>query len=333
MMKGSFMNIGDIFENPGIELVSFSNDIVTFRSAQKFTPADRVTFEVAGQNVKIQVEGVSFDEEGSLFSGRALIGKEVLDHHFAQPVSYQQQKRRAPRVPHRMRIVSREIPSFQALSLDFSPLGLRVQLEGAIAEGQTIPLLIDFDWPGQEPLETSARVVWCRRDQNQYLAGLEFIDVNQITGKLIEAFYHEMLSGEVGDVAKAVAHKHRLESTMEPAVSTKKEPSRTKFNISGHIESYAVKADSLRVVLVNEQNRTHLNFSELYFLRDYRGLAGLDVTCAWELSSSPELHEATAHRPRRLMGPAPDLSHLQFMNRTDLVVLELVACPTRIPSE
>ena len=142
-----------------------------------------------------------------------------------------------------------------------------------------------------------------------------------------------MLSGEIGDVKKAFARKHRLESRTEPAVSTKKDPSRTKFNISGHIESYSVKEDNLTVVLVNERSRTHLDFSELYFLGDRRGLAGLDVTCVWELSSSPELHEATAHRPRRLMEPAPDLSHLQFVNRTDLVVLELVACPTRIPSE
>ena len=319
------MHIGDLFENRGIELVSISNDTVTFRSAQQFHPGGRVSFELDGQTVKLLVEEVSPDADGNLFSGRAVVGKEILEGHFPQMHSYQQ-KRRAPRVLHRMKIVSEKLPSFQALSLDFSPLGLRVRLDGALKENQTIPLLIDFDWPGQEALNTSARVVWCRRDQGQYVAGLEFVDVNELTGKLMEAFYQEMVSGEVGEVAKAVAHKHRLESAATEINDTvAEEPARTRLNIRGHLESYSVSGDSVRLVLVEESEPIHFDFNELYFLRDYRGVAGLDIACAWKLSSSRELYEANAHRPRRLLGPTPALSHIQFVNRIGLVVLEIVA--------
>ena len=134
------MHIGDLFENRGIELVSMSNDTVTFRSAQKFHPGGRVSFELDGQTVKLLVEEVSPDGDGNLFSGRAVVGKEILEGHFPQMHSHQQ-KRRAPRVLHRMKIVSEKLPSFQALSLDFSPLGLRIRLDGAIEENQTIPRL------------------------------------------------------------------------------------------------------------------------------------------------------------------------------------------------
>ena len=319
------MHIGDLFENRGIELVSMSNDTVTFRSAQKFHPGGRVSFELDGQTVKLLVEEVSPDGDGNLFSGRAVVGKEILEGHFPQMHSHQQ-KRRAPRVLHRMKIVSEKLPSFQALSLDFSPLGLRIRLDGAIEENQTIPLLIDFDWPGQEALNTSARVVWCRRDQGQYLAGLEFVDVDELTAKLMEAFYQEMVSGEVGEVAKAVAHKHRLESaTSEINETAEEEPARTRLNIRGHLESYSVSGDSVRLILMEEGGPIHVDFNELYFLRDHRGVAGLDVTHTWKLLSSRELYEANAHRPRRLLGPTPALSHIQFVNRIGLVVLEIVA--------
>lgn len=67
-----------------------------------------------------------------------------------------------------MRIMSPALPNLQALSLDFSPLGLRIATQQELQPGSHFSLTIDFDRAGMSPFEgrplawfgaTSTRVI------------------------------------------------------------------------------------------------------------------------------------------------------------------------------
>lgn len=324
------MNIEDFLYTPKIELVSIADEIVTFHSSREFRASDRVRFDVDAKSVKVRVLETRDQTEGQyLYTAEILEGHEHLLSHFGETEPQYTPKRRVQRIPHRMRIISQKFPSFQALSLDFSPLGLKVQVEGPIEQGSVIPLVIDFDWPGQEPIEAWAKVAWCQDNSGKQLAGLEFIDVPALTQEFIQAFYHEMASGEIGNVAKAMAHHKEAMAAVEEA-SAKQTPAKTRLTLSGHIDAYTMEGDRLKLSVINEEERIIWNFSELHFLRDNRGITGLDVVEAWEVFQSAELQAGNAHRPVPLLHPATPLRHIQLINRSRLIVLELVAASSEI---
>lgn len=325
------MNIEDYLYTPKIEIVSLVDDVVTFHSSRKFLTADRVRFEVDGESVKVKVrETHSHSNDEELYVAEVLEGHEALLSHFGEPEPQFTPKRRAERILHRMRIISKNIPSFQAMSLDFSPLGLKIELEGPVEQGSVIPLFIDFDWPGQEPIEAWAKVAWYQENSGQHLAGLELLDVPALTQEFIQAFYNEIASGEVGDVAKAVAHHKQVEAAITKQVPVGVSSNKTRLTLSGHIDAYAMEGDRLKLSVINESERIVWNFSELYFLRDNRGLTGLDVTEAWELFDTAELRAVKSHRPIPLLHPTAPLRHIQLISRKRLIVLELVAASSEL---
>lgn len=319
------MNIEDSPHTPKIELVSFVDELVMFRSRRHLQPSDRVRFEVEGNPVKVRIRETRAESDGrELYLAEVLEGRESLLAHLGGDLPHYTKKRRTERVLHKMRIISQHLPDFQALSLDFSPLGLKIELEGFVERGSVVPLLIDFDWPGQDPIEASAKVIWCEEASDHYLAGLELIDVPESTRELLMAFYSEIVSGEVGDVSKALAH-HRSVAAVEPAPVEQNLPQRDVLVISGHIDGYAVEGDCLKLTVSNENGRADWKFSQLCFLRDHRALSGVDVAEAWEVFDTEELRAANRHRRIPLLKPADPIRHIQFLSWSKLIILEVVA--------
>lgn len=324
------MNFEDFLETPKIELLALNEHIVTFKSSRQFVAQNRVKFEIEGHPVKVKVEEVRTGTDAEkYYLGEILEGAEYLEAHFSSSeIPVHEQKRRIPRIPHRMRILSQRLPNFQALSLDFSPLGLKVQLEGPVEVGSVIPLLVDFDWPGQEPIQTWAKVSWVRAESGHHIAGLEFVDVGALTREFLQAFYSEMVSGDPGDVVKAVAHQRELAEA--GSLSLKAPATKSLLAVSGHLEGYQVAGDRLQITLCDGASKTVWNFTDLGFLSDLRSLSGLEVSEAWELNESEEKRKASSSRPVPLLRTATPLRHIQLVNRNGLVVLELVAASSEL---
>lgn len=237
----------------------------------------------------------------------------------------QPRKRRVRRAGYRFRVFSHQLPGFQAEAVDFSPLGLRIELDSPVEIHSILALLADFQWPGMESttIQLHGKVVWCQYGGNRYQVGIEFLRIGDHTEELLRACYREVSSGLRSGVPAAAAKRHsRLHTMSQESNSAQSFPIKIR-RAHGCLEAYSIKGDQLRVSLTSESGRDTWVFSDLRFLRDQRGLSGLEVVATWEICESPELSLAKSIGGRALK--QEPLKHIKFVSRNEIVILELVA--------
>lgn len=80
-------------------------------------------------------------------------------------------ERRGQRRPVSIRVRSRELPDFQATSVDVSLYGIQLMAAAPLPVGRTLPL--ELELRGEAPIECRATVRWSRLT-SPFLVGLEF---------------------------------------------------------------------------------------------------------------------------------------------------------------
>ena len=86
-------------------------------------------------------------------------------------------KRAQPRQNTRFRVLSRGLPNYRAVSLDFSQSGIQLETEAAMTSGQELVLDMEFDREDLSDFSCPARVVWSAPDRGRdtyFRTGLAF---------------------------------------------------------------------------------------------------------------------------------------------------------------
>lgn len=146
-------------------------DLLTFCLPNEVRPGDNLRVSVEEQALDLEVETCRLvGEEEFLVTARAPMPLDgVLD---SSPVLG---TRSQARVDERLRVMSPELPDYQALTLDISNGGLRLDVSESLEPGELLALSISF--PGYEgDVDCEVQVLWCRSEGNRWATGCRFTD-------------------------------------------------------------------------------------------------------------------------------------------------------------
>ncbi len=108
--------------------------------------------------------------------------------------------RRSPRLPITLRVMSRDLPGYGAVTLDLSLHGVRLSTGGNCAVGTYVRLILELDVGSLPPkAEVNGKVIWCRADGNSknHFLGVEFCDLDAPTIELLNK-YNKVLNSRLG---------------------------------------------------------------------------------------------------------------------------------------
>lgn len=111
--------------------------------------------------------------------------------------------RRAPRYNWSIRVLSKDLPGFRAISLDFNRLGLKLSTEGPLDEGRVITMMLEIETAKTRELLCQGLVRWVRElSRRKYEVGIEFTELEEAVARELENFETFLADRQTGDVAK-----------------------------------------------------------------------------------------------------------------------------------
>jgi hypothetical protein len=111
--------------------------------------------------------------------------------------------RRAPRYQWSIRILSKDLPGFRAISLDFNRLGVKISTEGEVEEKKIITMMLELETAKNRELLCQGKVHWCKEvGRRKYEVGIEFSELDQEVAQELESFESFLAERQAGDVSK-----------------------------------------------------------------------------------------------------------------------------------
>lgn len=210
--------VGGILSPETVAFIDLDNGILTFFSQSKKTPGARIKVRFALPDNKpskidlpLQVTTCrpNASTKGFICVGALVVpeenlaGIEDLLRSYGVRADLGQQGRRSVRLPISLRVMSRELPGFGAVTNDLSLHGVRLTCHGAVRQGTAVFLNMESDVASVQSLTAKARCIWSReltQSKGQHLAGFEFFDLTPAQLDNLEKF-HKSLAGRLkGDV-------------------------------------------------------------------------------------------------------------------------------------
>ena len=109
--------------------------------------------------------------------------------------------RRRPRHRLSLRLLSKDLPGFKALSVDYNALGLQIQSEGEMPKDKIIALKIELEGGNMPRVLCQAKVCWCTQvERKRYMIGLEFINLPPEIEQELEDFEKLLITRERSDI-------------------------------------------------------------------------------------------------------------------------------------
>lgn len=144
-----------------------------------------------GETYSVSLDGVSFrfraEHVRQLPDGEYLIVGNPLQRVPERVLHALNGKRGEPRVPAVVRTMSRDLPGYQAVTVDLSQSGLQLATRLPLEIGERISVSIDL--PQNELLVHSRiEVMWTRSNEGRYLSGCRFVDPNRELLEAVKAF-------------------------------------------------------------------------------------------------------------------------------------------------
>lgn len=211
-------SVGGILSPESVSFIDLENGILTFLSASKKTPGARIKVRFAlpdnkPSKIDLPLQITNCRPSGSgkshICVATLLVPDERMDsiaellYGYARRADLGQQGRRSVRLPVSLRVMSRELPGFGAVTNDISQHGVRLTCHGAVRQGLIVNLTIESDVASVQSMTARARCIWSRevtQSKGQYLAGFEFIELTATQADNLEK-YHKSLAGRLkGDV-------------------------------------------------------------------------------------------------------------------------------------
>ena len=140
-----------------------------------------VVGEVPGGNSQLMKVRMTFDAQASAEKGAG--------------------QRRRPRHKLSLRLLSKDLPGFKAISVDFNALGLQIQTEGPVPEGKELVVQMELDSSNLPKILARAVVRWVQQlERKRFLIGLEFMDLPAEIEKELEEFEKFVVQRQTGEV-------------------------------------------------------------------------------------------------------------------------------------
>ncbi|MBN9419495.1 hypothetical protein ABS71_07965 [bacterium SCN 62-11] len=181
------------------------DDLLTFCIPGEVRPGDILNVKVEQHKLQLEVESCRpVGEEQYLVTARSPMRLEGL-----LPSAEVLGTRRQPRMGERLRVMSPELPDYQALTLDISDGGLRLDVSDQLQPGELLALSVSF--PGYDgDVQCEVQVLWCRQEGNRYVAGCRFTDPGE---HRLRAALHSLRST---GLPSAQGHAPRRQSRFAP---------------------------------------------------------------------------------------------------------------------
>lgn len=109
--------------------------------------------------------------------------------------------RRRPRHRLSLRLLSKDLPGFKALSVDYNALGLQIQTEGELPVGKIIALNIELEGGNMPRVLCQGKVCWCQPvERKRCMLGVEFINLPAEIEQELQDFERLLMDRERIDV-------------------------------------------------------------------------------------------------------------------------------------
>ncbi len=111
--------------------------------------------------------------------------------------------RRARRYQWSIRVLSKDLPGFRAISLDFNRLGVKLSTEGPAELGSIISLMLEIETAKAHEVLCQGLVRWNKEiHRRKYEVGVEFTELDPEVSKELENFERFLEARSGDDVAK-----------------------------------------------------------------------------------------------------------------------------------
>lgn len=222
--------------------VSFHDGVLTFRSAEKYTPGKSAKVQLLltigsrleTPQVSLAVASCSETAEGYLCSGSVQMDNRKMLELMRQ-LTYAGVsgacRRGSRRIETVVRILSKELRNFHAITCDVSRSGVQLTCDGALAPGSYLNLTFDLDIVGFPELTMQAVCVRCVEDYEntgtrnaKSRLGVAFTQQHPETHAAWDKFYDHLLGKEgsslmarsLGDVSTGRTEAARQASAPPP---------------------------------------------------------------------------------------------------------------------
>ena len=111
--------------------------------------------------------------------------------------------RRAPRFNWSIRVLSKDLPGFRAVSLDFNRLGVKLSTEGPVEADRTIDMILEIETATTKELLCQGLVRWSKAlGRRKYEVGVEFVELDEVVLRELENFEQFLLNRQSSDLSK-----------------------------------------------------------------------------------------------------------------------------------
>lgn len=190
-----------LFTSKEIEIVTFNPDdsSILFSSNGELEVGEHsVKAKVADLSLKCRVHLES--TEADLHFGKFLEPKSALEPlaELLPKPKVKEEQRAHERIDRVLRVSSSSIPDFQAPTIDISLSGAKIKTKAPIPQGDFLDCTVEFDDITMARLELEAQVRWCRKAEDEWHIGLEFVDLARDTRSRLAYFIKALESVERG---------------------------------------------------------------------------------------------------------------------------------------
>lgn len=190
---------------PALHLVHFDGAVLTFRARQRLPLQHTVPLAVTLADGRQETAHLklltreTYSRDDLTYTAEVTGSPEVRRRLFelysvAQKAEGGAPERRAdPRLAHKIRIRSRNLPNYQGVTEDVSAGGARLVVDGELRPGDRLDMQVQFDHTRFEDMALNGFVVWCYpRDTRTWWAGVRFDDPKRDARRVLERFQHEI---------------------------------------------------------------------------------------------------------------------------------------------
>jgi hypothetical protein len=168
---------------PVVQPVEFSDGLLAFRCDRPlaFEPTTVASLTPQG-SVMARLDVMSYDVGQRLYRARVLDPGATLQR-MEIPV------RGAVRLPQAVRVSSREIPKYFALTEDISVSGLRLATKMMLPAGATLEMAVDLDDPSLPTIRIKGEVRWSgMKGDGSYHSGVSFLGIDKGQRRILERY-------------------------------------------------------------------------------------------------------------------------------------------------
>jgi hypothetical protein len=211
-----------------VQFLAIEDRALTFKSKKAFKVGSRPTIAIAipipsggSEDFKLPVTITKVRQVGpkavvctGLVPGAAKSVEHLrqilqgLDPNAASQVAAEQQiddsdsMRRAPRYHWSIRVLSKDLPGFRAISLDFNRLGVKLSTEGPLEENKGITMMLEIETAKTKELLCQGVVRWTREiGRRKFEVGVEFTELDEVVARELENFEVFLAERQKCDVA------------------------------------------------------------------------------------------------------------------------------------